>query len=80
MKKHKIEKIVMAGHIARPSIKDIDFDLNALKLIKNFTLDSKIVFFKDSFSRLINSTAEFDSSSVKYSSVSIRLSFSNSLV
>ena len=32
---HKIEKIVMAGHVKRPSIKDIDFDMNALKLIKN---------------------------------------------
>ncbi len=41
LKDHKVEKIIMAGYITRPSIKDIDFDLNALKLIKNFTLDSK---------------------------------------
>ena len=41
LKNHKVEKIVMAGHITRPSIKDIDFDLNVLKLIKNFALDSK---------------------------------------
>ena len=31
----------MAGKVKRPSIKDINFDFNALKLIKNFALDSK---------------------------------------
>ena len=41
LKNHKVEKIIMAGNITRPSIKDIDFDLNVLKLIKNFALDSK---------------------------------------
>ena len=29
----------MAGHVTRPSIKDINFDLNTLKLIKIFSLD-----------------------------------------
>ena len=41
LKKNKIEKIIMAGKVKRPSIKDINFDFNALKLIKNFALDSK---------------------------------------
>ena len=41
LKKNKIEKIVMAGHVKRPSLKDIKFDFNTLKLIKNFSLDSK---------------------------------------
>ncbi|MDP6425681.1 MAG: hypothetical protein QF443_01705, partial [Dehalococcoidia bacterium] len=40
-KKNKIEKIIMAGKVKRPSIKDINLDFNALKLIKNFALDSK---------------------------------------
>lgn len=38
---HKIEKIIMVGHVTRPSIKDIKFDLKTLKLIKFFALDSK---------------------------------------
>ena len=38
LKKNKIEKIIMAGKVKRPSIKDINFDFNALKLIKNFAL------------------------------------------
>jgi len=38
---YKIEKIIMAGHVTRPSIKDINFDLNTLKLIKIFALDSQ---------------------------------------
>ena len=41
LKNHKIEKIIMIGHVTRPSIKDIKFDFNTLKLIKNFALDSK---------------------------------------
>ena len=41
LKKNNIEKIIMAGKVKRPSIKDISFDFNALKLIKNFALDSK---------------------------------------
>ena len=41
LKKHSIQKIIMAGHVKRPSVKDIKFDLNTLKLIKNFALDSK---------------------------------------
>ena len=41
LKKNKIEKIIMAGKVKRPSIKDINFDFNALKLIKNFALNSK---------------------------------------
>ena len=41
LKKNNINKIVMAGNINRPSIKDINFDLNTLKIIKNFALDSK---------------------------------------
>ena len=41
LKKNEIEKIIMAGKVKRPSIKDINFDLNTLKLIKNFALVSK---------------------------------------
>ena len=41
LKKHSIQKIIMAGYVKRPSVKDIKFDLNTLKLIKNFALDSK---------------------------------------
>ena len=41
LKKNNIEKIIMAGTVKRPSIKDINFDYNTLKLIKNFALDSK---------------------------------------
>ena len=41
LKKNRIEKIIMSGRVKRPSIKDINFDFNALKLIKNFALDSK---------------------------------------
>jgi len=56
LKKNEIEKIIMAGKVKRPSIKDINFDLNTLKLIKNFALVSKgddsllsaiSVFFED---------------------------------
>ena len=36
LKKNNIEKIIMAGTVKRPSIKDINFDYNTLKLIKNF--------------------------------------------
>ena len=41
LKKNKIEKIILVGKVKRPSIKDINFDFNSLKLIKNFALDSK---------------------------------------
>ena len=41
LKKHEIEKIIMVGNVKRPSIKDIDFDFNTLRLIKNFALDTK---------------------------------------
>ena len=37
----KIDQIVMAGNILRPSIKDINFDLNTIKLIKDYFLESK---------------------------------------
>ena len=41
LKKQKISSIIMAGSINRPSVKDIKFDLNTLKLIKNYYLESK---------------------------------------
>jgi DUF1009 family protein len=37
----KIDKIIMAGSISRPSIKDIKFDLNTLSIIKEYLLESK---------------------------------------
>tara|TARA_B100000965_G_C19501412_1_gene717620 strand:- start:186 stop:1007 length:822 start_codon:yes stop_codon:yes gene_type:complete len=37
----KINKIVMAGNITRPSLKDIKFDLSTISLIKNYLLESK---------------------------------------
>ena len=36
-----IDKIIMIGKITRPSIKDIKFDINTFKLIKDFLLESK---------------------------------------
>ena len=41
LKKNNIEKIIMVGCVKRPSIKDIKFDINTLKLIKNYALDSQ---------------------------------------
>ena len=41
LKKQKISSIIMAGSINSPSVKDIKFDLNTLKLIKNYYLESK---------------------------------------
>lgn len=38
---NKINQIVMAGSINRPSIKDIKFDINTLSLIKKYYLESK---------------------------------------
>ena len=63
LRKNKINKIVMAGNIRRPSIKDIKFDFHSLKLIKNFALDSKgddkllsaiSIFFKNSGFSILN--------------------------
>ena len=36
LKERKIDQIVMAGSIIRPSLKEINFDFNTLGLIKNF--------------------------------------------
>ena len=41
LKKHNINKIIMVGNITRPSIKDIEFDLSTLSIIKNYLLESK---------------------------------------
>ena len=41
LKKSKIQQIVMAGNVKRPSIKDINFDLGAIKLIKELSLQGK---------------------------------------
>jgi len=41
LKENEIKKILMAGHVKRPSIKDINFDFSTIKLIKNYALDSK---------------------------------------
>ena len=41
LKKSNINKIIMAGSVKRPSIKDLKFDLNTFKLIKNYSLQSK---------------------------------------
>ena len=41
LKINNIDKIIMAGYVERPSIKDISFDINTIKLIKNYALDSK---------------------------------------
>ena len=38
---NNINKIIMAGNIKRPSLKDIQFDLYTIKLIKDFALSSK---------------------------------------
>ena len=41
LKINEVDEILMAGYVKRPSIKDINFDLSTIKLIKNFALDSK---------------------------------------
>tara|TARA_B110000196_G_C21116780_1_gene650959 strand:+ start:858 stop:1676 length:819 start_codon:yes stop_codon:yes gene_type:complete len=41
LKKMKINKIIMAGNILRPSINDIKFDIHSLSLIKKFILEPK---------------------------------------
>ena len=40
-KDFNIDKIIMAGKISRPSIKDIKFDFNTIGLIKDYYLESK---------------------------------------
>mgnify|MGYP001160131947 CR=1 FL=1 len=39
LKEYNIDGIIMVGNVTRPSIKDIQFDYNTIKLIKNFALD-----------------------------------------
>ena len=41
LKNEKINFIIMAGNIMRPSIKDIKFDFYTLSIIKNYFLESK---------------------------------------
>jgi len=41
LKRSKIDKIIMAGSIKRPSIKDLKFDLNTFRIIKNYSMQSK---------------------------------------
>ena len=41
LKKSNIQQIVMAGNVKRPSLKDLKFDLNTIKLIKEFSLQAK---------------------------------------
>ena len=41
LQKKNIDEIIMVGKIKRPSIKDINFDFNTIKLIKEFLLESK---------------------------------------
>ncbi len=41
LKEYGITKIVMAGKVKRPSLKDINFDLNTIKLIKDYSLQTK---------------------------------------
>ena len=41
LKKNNIENIIFAGSIKRPSIKDIGFDLQTLKLAKKLLLEKK---------------------------------------
>jgi len=41
LQKEKIDAIIMAGKISRPSLRDINFDLTTLGLIKNYFLESK---------------------------------------
>ena len=41
LKKNNIHKIILAGNINRPSIKDINFEIDTLKLIRNLALEKK---------------------------------------
>jgi DUF1009 family protein len=41
LKENKIDEIILAGGVIRPSIKDIKFDIYTMSLIKNFLLESK---------------------------------------
>tara|TARA_B100000315_G_C14468781_1_gene537293 strand:- start:167 stop:982 length:816 start_codon:yes stop_codon:yes gene_type:complete len=41
LKFHNINKIIMAGHVKRPSLKDIQFDYKTIKFIKEYTLQPK---------------------------------------
>ena len=52
--KHKIEKIIMLGKVNRPSIKDIKFDIETVRVIKNYFLENKgdnnlLTFIQDYF-------------------------------
>ena len=38
---YNIGKIIMAGYVQRPSLRDIKFDFNTIKLIKEYSLQSK---------------------------------------
>ena len=40
LKIHKINKIIMVGKVTRPSIKDIKFDINTVRVIKKLLLES----------------------------------------
>ena len=48
LKVNLIEKIIMAGYVKRPSLKEIKFDFHTLKFIKNYALqpkgDDKLLF------------------------------------
>ena len=55
-KKHKIEKIIMLGKIDRPNLKDIKFDIDTIKFIKNYLLEKKgdndlLIYLQDYFSK-----------------------------
>lgn len=41
LKEKNINKIIMAGKVLRPSVRDIKFDLNTISLIKEYFLESK---------------------------------------
>ena len=41
LKKNKIQKIIFAGSIKRPSIKDLSFDIETIKLAKKLLLEKK---------------------------------------
>ena len=41
LKLHEIKKIIMAGNVKRPSLKDIKFDYKTLKFIKEYALQPK---------------------------------------
>ena len=41
LNKNQINKIIMAGHVKRPSLKELKFDLKTLKFIKQYALQPK---------------------------------------